>query len=101
MGNPFLISIASGISVKTYEAMSQGFPIVTSSHGLAGLGNIKDCKKLPMPNDPSSPGQLASFFLKHVVDDKGYKAFVRKMKHVSRSCLKGQKEKYPAKYICQ
>lgn len=101
--NPFFFDVKSGISVKSFEAIMEGFPLVTSYFGLHGLNDIPECI-FPQPTDPMAASSFKDFLLTHIVDDDGplgYRNFSTYFSKASENCVRGQNIKYPVQQICK
>lgn len=97
--NPFFFDVRSGISVKTYEAIMGGYPFITSKFGLHGLLDIQGCS-FQTPQDPENLDDFASFVVQNVVEDSGYRRFIRQFSAASKTCIQRQLEAYPLESIC-
>jgi len=101
--NPFFFDAKSGISVKSFEAIMEGFPLLTSFFGLHGLNDIPDCI-FPQPEQPSSAASFKDFVIKHVVIDdgpRGYRNFSQYFGKAAEMCIRGQDAKYPVEQTCR
>lgn len=101
--NPFFFDVKSGISVKSFEAIMEGFPLLTSFYGLHGLNDIPQCV-FPQPERPSSAESFKDFLIKHVVIEdglQGYRNFSKYFSKAAEDCIRGQELKYPVELICE
>lgn len=88
--NPIMTPIASGITVKSYEAIALGIPIITSAHGLLGL---EECARQPLLNaglllDAARIDDTLVDFVRRYVDDRnGYKVLENVTRSLASRCI--------------
>lgn len=87
--NPLFEDLNSGISVKNHEALMSYTPSVTTRFALHGLDETPGCDGLPFP-DPREADDFVDFFVRHVVEDPGYCAFVSEFRTYADKCKAGQ-----------
>lgn len=97
--NPFFFDVRSGISVKSFEAVTAGFPFITSAYGLHGLRHIGECQ-FPVVEQPADAESFSRFVLERVIDDAGYYAFAQSFLAQSKDCMYGQAKLYSPAEIC-
>jgi len=91
--NPFVREIPSGISVKTYEAVATGMPLLTSLEGFRG---IEDCaSKMQNANllVPSTVQGYVKFIKEHILDPVKATEFRRNSTRVMSTCLNSDSTK--------
>lgn len=89
--NPFLDAVKSGISVKTFEAVAMGVPVVTSLAGFRGLeqcGRRLDKAGLLTPS--TAPGYV-DFISNRLVDPESAAQFSSTQRDILRGCVAEQR----------
>jgi hypothetical protein len=87
--NPFLETVKSGISVKTFEAVAMGVPIVTS---VAGFRGLEECGDRLNRAGLLSTNTAAGFvdLIKNKLANPN-STFVSKQRDIMRTCVIEQK----------
>lgn len=97
--NPFFADVESGLSVKSYQAIAQGIPLVTSVYGMRGLLAVEGCAFPAAPAGDALSSGFAQFFVDNIVDEAGYELFANKFGE-SSACGEGQMSKFPLSSMC-
>jgi hypothetical protein len=101
--NPVLDNIGSGVSIKSYEAIANGLPLVTSSHGLNGL---EECVVSPLlaagflPHSDSITDYI-DFISTHILEKEAYLEVFSKVGTLAQACVELESEKYPQSDVCE
>jgi len=89
--NPFLGTVNSGISVKTFEAVAMGMPIVTS---MAGFRGLEECgARLDHAGllATSTAAGYVDIIKNMLVSPEAYLAFAAMQQEIMRTCVAEQK----------
>jgi len=90
--NPFLETVKSGISVKTFEAVAMGIPIVTSMAGFRGLERCgKRLEEAGLLATNTASGYVDIIRNKLVNPEVSF-SFTRMQQDIMRTCVAEQKQ---------
>jgi hypothetical protein len=93
--NPFLEKVQSGISVKSWEAIANTLPLITSKEGLHGLGcaekTLSRSGHLYKRDTPGETKNFMDFVVKNALNPRRYLKWVSKVKEARAKCLAQQK----------
>lgn len=98
--NPFWRDLRSGISVKSYEALAAGVPLVTSVHGLRGLEFCGAPKLALGLKEADDVAQYADFVDRLLLDQKNYGLLTAEVLRLRTACA-AQQEADVAHRACE
>lgn len=88
--NPFWRDLRSGVSVKSYEALAAGVPLVTSIHGLRGLESCGAPKLALGLKEADDAEQYVDFVDRLLLRSDNYGLLTAEVLRLRSSCIAQQ-----------
>merc|ERR1719220_371441 len=93
--NPFWRDLKSGISVKSYDAVAAGIPLVTSVHGLRGLKSCGAPKLALGAKEADDESQYIDFVERLLFNPDNYALLAEAVLQLRNNCTTEQETAFP------